>query len=209
MSNSIYKTTSNELIQEGTYVVSYADLSSNKKYNRLQVSIEGLISCRYYLVAEEEVETDVSCGVELLTLAGTAGTLTIKAGTKKSENYLSSVFLKLARIVSGPTPAESNGQIYLVGASLQDGKLDNILAKNVLNDYKDGVYDSEMTIDCADYDSLNQTGYINWSDAGNTVGLNSGILKEDNGTYYRVTGRTFSKEGAPFETLEIKRIYKE
>lgn len=206
MSNSIYKTESNELIQEGTYVRAYGDLVSGKKFNRLQVVSEGLISCKYYLVAQNAVETDVSCRVDLLTLAGTEGELVIRAGHTRSENYLSSVFLKISRIVSDPHPAESASQIYILGTPLEAGKLDSILAANVLSDYKNGVFDSEMTIDCADYDNLNNTNCINWTEEGETLKLNSAIVKEENGEYYRVTGRTFTKEGAPFEKLEIKRI---
>lgn len=209
MSNSTFKTTSNELIQDGTYVRADLDTSSGKTYNGLRVVYDSLFDCKYYLQAEKTVDADVSCKVELLTLAGTSGTLTIKAGKRTSDNYLSSLFLKASRIVSSPTPSETSTQKFIIGSSPKNGRLDSALANNILSDYKDGVFDSEMTIDCADYDSNNKNKYINWFENGETVEPDSIVLKEENNTYYRVTGRTFTKQGVPMEKLEVKRIYKE
>lgn len=208
MSENIYKMESNELTQNGAYI-SFKLSSSGKKKNGLRIVRSGILSCSYYLVSEEPVESDIKCSAELVSLIETKIDFIIPKGKSKSENKMTSVGIKLARITSNLNVQEDEKHSYFFGTTLDDMALSELWSKNFLYDYKNGICDSDMTVDCADYKDFSGKEVVNFTNNGEIIQTDSIVCDEGSGNYFRVMGRTFTKEGAPFNKLQIKSIYKE
>lgn len=84
-------------------------------------------------------------------------------------------------------------------------KMSHILATNILNDYSDGLKTAKCTIGCMDYYDTQANLIKNWS-IGNILDVGDLVSCDGNKGIWRVTGRTFRKEGVPMIDLELQEV---
>lgn len=89
----------------------------------------------------------------------------------------------------------------------------DIISKNILLDYKNGVSSGSVTISCNDYFDSEDEKVINW-DKGEIPKLNQIVYFDDdlyadgNQRYWKIKGRTFRKTGVPMIDLELEEVIK-
>lgn len=206
---NVFRMNGNELIQSGAVVK--LDISAGTGKEKIGITVDTVfkVFCwEYYAVAEKAADVDVECTINLVSLFYKPVTVTIKKGATRSADCATTIGIKIANLSSVKPAAESRYD-YFYGATRPLCSLDRALAENVLYDYKGGVTESVMTADCADYEVIGGGEPVDWSGRGEIIVPDDIVCDEDSGAYFKVTGRTFTKEGAPFQKLEIKQIYKE
>jgi len=92
----------------------------------------------------------------------------------------------------------------------EDGvKITDAIKSTILNDYADGISTATVTVCCDDFFDANGTKVIDWSQ-GQTLQVGQLVFFSDdkysNGDqrYWRITGRKFYWEGAPYCDLELQ-----
>ena len=76
-----------------------------------------------------------------------------------------------------------------------------VVKKNILSDYKEGISSAKITICCSDFQKTDGSR-INWSN-GEVIQLGDIVQLEDSDKFWRVVGRNFRKVGVPFIDLEL------
>ena len=115
--------------------------------------------------------------------------------------------------------ASINGNELLQdNTKFNDIKISQIIKDNIKNDYKNGISSSNSSITCNNYYTTNNILYKNWQN-GEIVSVGDIIRidKDNNGNsqsvydngdpkYWKVTGRTFRKQGVPLVDLELQEV---
>ncbi len=93
-----------------------------------------------------------------------------------------------------------------------------IISKNILNDYKDGIINAKLTVVCGDYYDINGNKVIDWQkgevlQVGDIVrvdkdneGTTASRYKDGSPRYFRITGRNFRYDGVPLIDLELMEV---
>lgn len=101
---------------------------------------------------------------------------------------------------------------------IQTDEICSMLSNNILSDYGDGVEDATITISCSNYYDINGNLVKDWSkgeiiQVGDIVrvdkdneGNSASHYKDGTPRLWRVTGRTFRKQGVPLIDLELQEI---
>ncbi len=97
----------------------------------------------------------------------------------------------------------------------------SLIAENIINDYSEGIYTTELTIGCLDYYYADGSLAKDWSNGeifkiGEIVRIDkdnegTSLYKYKNGQnrYWKITGRTFRYEGVPMIDLELQQVTRE
>lgn len=96
---------------------------------------------------------------------------------------------------------------------IQTDELINTIKSNILNDYKKGVSNANVTISCNNYFDVNGNKIVNWTN-GEVPKVNQ-VVYFDNDLYadksqrlWKIKGRTFRKTGVPMLDLELEEVKK-
>ena len=93
-----------------------------------------------------------------------------------------------------------------------------IISKNILNDYKDGIINAKLTVICGDYYDVDGNKVINLQkgevlQVGDIVrvdkdneGTTASRYKDGSPRYFRITGRNFRYDGVPLIDLELMEV---
>lgn len=96
--------------------------------------------------------------------------------------------------------------------------ISNLISNNIKNDYNGGIADATVTVTCSNYYDINGNLTKDWSkgeiiQVGDIVridkdneGNSASYYKDGTPRLWRVTGRTFKKQGVPLIDLELQEI---
>lgn len=112
-----------------------------------------------------------------------------------------------------------NSETYYVDSYSGNRKnMYELIAENIIEDYKDGIKTGNITVNCLDYYDTNGNKVKDWSKGEVLqVGDIVRVDKDNNGNsamkyadgsdmYFRVTGRTFRYAGVPLIDLELQEV---
>lgn len=112
----------------------------------------------------------------------------------------------------------SNNELLQTNTKYNDVPISEIIKKNILNDYKNGILTANTSVACLNYYDTNGTLVKDWSKGEILqVGDIVQVDKDNNGTSaitygsgepmrFRITGRTFRKVGVPMLDLELQEV---
>lgn len=112
-----------------------------------------------------------------------------------------------------------NSETYYVDSYSGNRKnMYELIAENIIEDYKDGIKTANITVNCLDYYDINGNKVKDWSkgeilQVGDIVRVDkdndgNSAMKYADGSdmYFRVTGRTFRYSGVPLIDLELQEV---
>lgn len=111
-----------------------------------------------------------------------------------------------------------NNDLIQEGSTYNTTSMQHLLADNINIDYQDGIATATLSVICDDYYDTNGTLAINWAEQeilniGDIVqvdkdNLGNSIVHYRSGEpmRFRITGRTFRKQGVPMLDLELQEV---
>lgn len=81
----------------------------------------------------------------------------------------------------------------------------NVIGENILEDYKKGISNATISINCLDYYNSYGDKVVDW-EKGEIIKVRDIVKVDGDSTLWRVTGRTFRKQGVPMVDLELQEI---
>ena len=112
----------------------------------------------------------------------------------------------------------ASNELMQDGATFNDKSIMSTIGNNILDDYSNGISNASTTISCSNYYDINGNLVKDWSkgeiiQVGDIVridkdneGNSASSYKDGTPKLWRVTGRTFRKQGVPLIDLELQEI---
>ena len=111
-------------------------------------------------------------------------------------------------------------QNQLVDDSYQNvaTKMSEIIKNNIKNDYTNGIADGKVPVICSDYNNIDDEVVKDWTNGDliqpndivrvdkDNFGTSVSKYKDGSDKFWRVVGRTFSKQGVPRQSLSVQEV---
>lgn len=110
------------------------------------------------------------------------------------------------------------GNILQTGTKYNSLKMSEVIKNNIIDDYSNGISDATISVVCSDYYNANGVKVKSWAsgdilEVGDIVRIDKDNMGNSASAYrngkprvWRVTGRTFRKEGVPLIDLELQEV---
>lgn len=99
----------------------------------------------------------------------------------------------------------TNNELLQNYAYYNGKEMHQVIGECVLEDYRNGISSAKISVNCLDYYNEYGEKVVNW-DNGEIIKVRDVIKISGDDTLWRVTGRTFRKQGVPLIDLELQEI---
>lgn len=207
MEQKILTIKKNELMQTGTKVY-LQQRAENQDFCRIYDCYGGSPgNYRYYACADKAVTSDIICRIRLHSLGNAGGVYkaVIKKGKRQSEAFATTLLFKATTLLSF-SPAQDENYIYAESYESGVKTLEQVIGDNILYDYAQGLRNTAISVGCCDFQDIEGQSAVKWTQ-GEAINADETVYIDDNQKFWRVTGRKFKKEGAPFVDLELQQTF--